>query len=201
MSDSGSLPEDEFGADDNVTDAVESLEGAGGDESLENSISDTAIAQLQTELAEANERAVRTQADMENLRRRTRRELEDERRYAASGLLQDLLPAIDNLNRAIEAAQGTDDAAGLLDGIKMVLVQLSSVLTRHQCEQIDAKGQPFDPDWHEAIGQVPSADCPPGTVVEEAVTGYRLHDRVIRASQVLVSIQPPEPPADESSEE
>lgn len=158
---------------------------ATGDEA--SSDSDLRIAQLSADLQEAQQRVLRVQADLENYRKRVRREMEDERRFAALPLLRDLLPVIDNLNRAIGSVTPDESAAGLLAGVKMVEQQLRTVLQNHHCEAINAEGEPFDPMRHEAIGQQPSAEHPHGTVLLVAQTGYRLHDRVIRPSQVIVS--------------
>lgn len=146
---------------------------------------------LRAELAQAGDRVLRLQAEMENLRNRTSREIGDVRRYASMPLLQDLLPVVDNIERAIEAAENTPDAESLVEGFKLVAQQLAAVLARHNCSAIEALGQPFDPNLHEAISQQPSAEHPAGTVILTTQTGYRLHDRVVRPSQVIVSTEPP----------
>jgi molecular chaperone GrpE len=143
--------------------------------------------QLRGQLDEAQDRVLRTQAELENYRRRVAREMEQERRYAAMPLLRDLLPVLDNVNRAIEAAEQSDGGGGLLEGFRMVASQLEDVLRRHDCVRIEALDQPFDPNFHEAITQQPSGDVPPNTVIHVAQTGYQLHDRVVRPSQVIVS--------------
>jgi molecular chaperone GrpE len=151
------------------------------------SISGNELDQLRAQVAEAQDRFVRSQAELENTRKRLRREMDEERRYAELSLLADLLPVIDNVNRAIEAAEKKADAASLLTGIKMVLQQLNGVLEKHHCHQIMAEGQPFDPAVHEAIMQQPSDEHPDSTVVAVGQTGYTLHDRVVRPAQVVVS--------------
>jgi len=143
--------------------------------------------QLRGQLDEAQDRVLRTQAELENYRRRVAREMEQERRYAAMPLLRDLLPVLDNINRAIEAAEKSDGGGGLLEGFRMVASQLEDVLGRHNCVRIEALDQPFDPNVHEAITQQPSEDHPPNTVIHETQSGYQLHDRVVRPSQVIVS--------------
>jgi molecular chaperone GrpE len=145
------------------------------------------LEQLRRQAAEAQDRYLRSQAELENTRKRLRRELDDERRYAELTLLADLLPVIDNINRAIEAAEKNADAASLLSGFKMVGQQLKQVLEKHHVKPIDAEGQPFDPAVHEAILQQPSAEHPENTVTTVAQTGYKLHDRVVRPAQVIVS--------------
>ncbi len=147
---------------------------------------------LEAELNAARQEALRACAELENYRKRVRREMDDERRYASFSLLRDLLPVVDNLTRALDAAEKSPaDAASLTAGVRMVAQELQSVLERHNCKRIVAQGQPFDTSVHAAIGQVPSLEHPAGTVVQVAVDGYQLHDRVIRPAQVLISAPPP----------
>jgi molecular chaperone GrpE len=103
----------------------------------------------------------------------------------------DLLPVLDNVGRAIEAAEKHPDAAGLLEGFKMVARQLADALARHNCTPIPALHEPFDPHRHQAILQQPSAEYPAGTVLAVAQPGYQLHDRVLRPTQVIVSADAP----------
>jgi molecular chaperone GrpE len=145
------------------------------------------LQQLRDETQEARERALRAQAELENVRKRARREIEEERRYANLPLIADLLPAVDNIERAISAAEKTTDAAGLLEGFKMVFQQLNQALAKHHCQRIEGQGEPFDPALHQAIQQVPNPELPNHTIVHVAQAGYRLHDRVVRPAQVIVS--------------
>jgi molecular chaperone GrpE len=145
------------------------------------------LEQLRSQAAEAQDRYLRSQAELENTRRRLRREMDEERRYAELSLLSDLLPVIDNIDRAVTAAEKNADAASLLAGFKMVSQQLNNVLEKHHCKPIEAEGQPFDPAVHEAIMQQPSNEHPDNTVVAVGQTGYTLHDRVVRPAQVVVS--------------
>jgi molecular chaperone GrpE len=144
-----------------------------------------------SELEVARERAIRLQAELENFRKRTHRTMEEERRYAGLPLMRDLLAVVDNLQRAIEAAEQSDHAAGLLQGVKMVAEQLTSVLAKHHCQPIEAEGAPFDPNRHEAIAQFPSDEHEPGMVTQVTQTGYELHGRVVRPSQVIVAAPRP----------
>jgi molecular chaperone GrpE len=144
---------------------------------------------LRAELEEAKDRALRMQAELENYRKRAARELQEERRYAGLPLIRDLLPVLDNMNRAVEAAEKSHDPAGLLEGLKMVAGQLEEVFQRHHCNQIEALHEPFNPHLHEAISQQPSDDHPAGTVMLVTRSGFQLHDRVVRPSQVIVSGQ------------
>lgn len=155
------------------------------------------IADLEAQLQEANQRALRSHAELENFRKRAQRELVEERRYAVVPLVRDLLPVVDNLQRAIDAtatrsvSEGqTDDSASLLSGVQMVLAQFESILKQHQCVRIETVGAPFDPNVHEAIGQEPSDEHAAGTVTRSFQAGYQLHDRTIRPAQVFVSTGP-----------
>jgi molecular chaperone GrpE len=143
--------------------------------------------QLRSKLDEANGLYLRSRAELENFRKRSRREMDGERRYAGLSVMRDLLSVLDNLQRAIEAAEKSEGASGLLEGVKMVADQLLGVLEQHNCKQIEAIGAAFDPNLHEAIGQLPSDEHPVNTVTQETRIGYQLHDRVIRPSQVFVS--------------
>ncbi len=201
-------PQDRTAADP----AVEAVEGGGeAAGTREDSgvgqadLGPSEIERLREELAQAQDRALRTQAELENYRKRVARQMEEERRYANIPLIRDLLPVWDSVGRAIEAAENAPETASLLEGFKMVAGQLESVLQQHHCQKIDALGEPFDPNLHEAIFQQPSREHPVNTVLEVTQIGFRLHDRVVRPSQVIVSaaMPPQEKPseADERSPE
>lgn len=145
-----------------------------------------------SDLSIANDRLLRLQAEMQNLRNRTSREIADERKYAALPIVQELLPVIDNIDRAIEAAEKAGEAENLLAGFRLVRQQLHTTLSRNHCEPIEAEGQVFDPNFHQAILQQPSADVPAGNVMYVAQTGYKMYDRVVRPAQVIVSAGPGE---------
>ena len=145
----------------------------------------------QAEMQQAVDRELRCRAELENYRKRAAREMAEQRRYANLPLMRDLLPVMDNLHRAIEAAEKTHDTASLLEGVKMVGQQFGSVLDKHHCTQIAALDEPFDPHLHEAVSQQPSDEHPANTVLVETQTGFQLHDRVVRPSQVVVSALPP----------
>lgn len=150
------------------------------------------VDQLQATIADLQSRLIRMQADTENFRRRIQREQDDARKYESLRLVRDLLPGLDGLNRAIGSAEQTGDMQTLLDGIKMISQQFRDILKSHAAEPIDALGKTFDPNLHEALTQVPSADCEPMTVLQVVEMGYRIHDRVVRPARVIVSCAPPE---------
>ena len=167
-----------------------SAEQAADEQATDAALGAAASAESGAQLDEANQRALRAQAELENYRKRVQREINDERRYAVLPLARDLLPVVDNLERAIEAAQKTSDSGGLLDGVKMIAGQINAILKQHQCERIETVGQVFDPNFHQAIAQEPSTEHPQGTITRSAQAGYRLHDRVIRPAHVFVSTGP-----------
>ena len=150
------------------------------------------MTELQAKIDDLQNKLLRTQAEMENFRRRTYREQEDARKFEALRLLRDILPGLDGLNRAILSAEQTGDLPNMLNGIRMVANQLRDILKSHAAEPIDALGKPFDPNLHEALTQIPSKDHEPMTVLQVVEMGYRLHDRVVRPARVIVSSAPPE---------
>lgn len=163
---------------------------AGSGDDAQSAKDSAGLDQLRHELEQANDRCLRIQAEMENYRRRVQREMQEERRYAHQAVLTDLLPVIDNIERAIEAAEQATDKAGLQEGVRMVHQLLLSMLERHHCTRVPAAGETFDPAIHEAIAQFPHAELPVGQVSHVSQQGYRLHDRVIRPAQVVVSAGP-----------
>ncbi len=134
---------------------------------------------------------MRAQAELENFRKRSQKEAEQNRLYYVVSLIRDLLPGLDNLQRAIEAAGQTGNVDELVQGVQMVAKQFENVLGQHKVVPIEAVGLPFDPNLHEAIQQIPSADHEPMTVIQEIERGYKLEERVIRPAKVIVSCAPP----------
>jgi molecular chaperone GrpE len=145
------------------------------------------IKQLQADRDNLMQKWLMAVADLDNYRRRVQKEVDQERRYAALPLARDLLPALDNLHRALEAARNGGDADRLAQGVQMVARQFDDILARHSIVPIAAAGKPFDPNLHQALQQVPAPDKPPLTVIQECERGYTLHDRVVRPSTVIVS--------------
>ena len=148
---------------------------------------------LRSENEDLRDRVLRIQAELENFRRRTQKEVVDAMKYQSLPLIRDILPGIDNLKRAIDAVEQSGDTQNLVDGIKMVSQQLNDALKAHSAEPISPEGQPFDPNLHEALSQVPSADHEPMTICQVVEVGYRIHDRIIRPAKVIVTCAPPEP--------
>ena|SRR5262245_53239806 len=131
-----------------------------------------------------------TRADFENYQKRAARDRDEERRYAVTPLARDLLPAFDNLQRALDAAKQAGDVGALSQGVAATQAQILQVFARHGIKPIEALHQPFDPNRHEAVMQQPSADHPPGTVLQVLQQGFQIHDRVLRPASVIVSTPP-----------
>ena len=148
------------------------------------------IESLQAELADAEKRVLMAHADLENFRRRNRREMQDQLRYASLGMVSEMLESVDNLNRAIESYEKDPNGEGLVEGVKLVAQQISTVLENNGCKKIEAVGQPFDPNLHQAIQMQPSDEFAANTVMMDLRSGFQLHDRVVRPSQVFVSTGP-----------
>jgi molecular chaperone GrpE len=143
---------------------------------------------LRTELAELQDRYLRLAAEMDNVRRRARLDVEDARKYGTEQLISELLPVMDNLGRALEAAEQTSDLEGLKSGVDLTRRQFADVLERNGVERIPAVGEKFDPNVHEAVSQVEPEDGQEAhQVVEELRAGYRLNDRVVRPAMVKVT--------------
>ena len=136
---------------------------------------------------------LRALADVENMRRRTEREMGTARKYGHTGFARDLVGAIDNLARAVEAAPkgeeapGAEAVDGLVTGIEMSWQEIQATMERHGIRRISPKGEKFDYNFHQAMFEMPSADLAPGTVVEVVQHGYVLHDRLLRPAMVGVS--------------
>jgi len=137
---------------------------------------------LDEELGRLRDALLRTRAEMDNLHKRTERDIEKSRKYAAESLLKDLVPVIDSLDQGIEACA---EEGG--EGLKLTRKLLLDTLTRHGLEPIDPAGQKFDPQWHEAMTVQSGTGHPADMIVQVLQRGYRLHDRVIRAARVIVS--------------
>ena len=152
------------------------------------------VSRLQKEIAEANDRLLRLQADFDNFRKRAQRERMEALQYGPQNLVKDLLSVVDNLERAIDHAQKSEggDLQSFLQGVELVKREFLGVLGNHGVAEIEASGKLFDPALHEAMAQVPVADTEPNTIVDVLQKGYQLRDRLVRASRVVVA-KAPEP--------
>jgi molecular chaperone GrpE len=143
------------------------------------------IATLETEKKDAWDKMLRAAADLENLRKRQRREVDEARLDTKMKVLKEMLPVVDNLDRALQATPADNDA--VLDGVRLVQRQFIQALERLEVVPIDAEHKPFDPNLHEAISQQESAEHPPGTVIAVLQRGYKAGDRLLRPSLVVVA--------------
>lgn len=145
-------------------------------------------AELEAEVAELKDRLLRSIADMDNVRRRAARDSEDARKFGNERLLRDLLPILDNLELALNAAEQASDLQALKQGVELTHRLLHDTLGRHGLVKLEALGQPFDPNQHEAMAQVAAEDGQePNQVIEELRPGYQLNERVLRPSLVKVT--------------
>lgn len=149
----------------------------------------------EVELARLRERLLRTAADFDNYRKRTRRDITDAERRVQENLLQALVPPFDNLERAAQHAESAQDVKALAEGLKMVLRQFEDALATVGIQRISSLGKPFDPSEHEAVQHVQTNDVPPGAVYQELRAGYRWQDRLIRPALVVVAKAPAGEPA------
>ncbi|MBE9486274.1 MAG: nucleotide exchange factor GrpE [Chloroflexi bacterium] len=176
-------------------------EGAAEEElSLEDQLR-AEVEQVQAEVQIHQEQYLRTLADMENLRKRTQREKEELAKYANENILREILPVIDNLERAVEHAEQAENSEGLLEGVQMTLEQFGQVLTRFGVERVESLGQPFDPALHQAMGQLETDEYPANTVARQMQKGYQLNERLLRPAMVMVAKEAtvPKPEDDEST--
>jgi len=145
------------------------------------------LAATQEEIASLKDRLLRAHAEMDNLRKRTAREIEDARKFAIEKFSAALLEVVDNLERALAVEEGNE--AALREGVKLTFDSWHGMMERFELKRVDAIGEKFDPHLHEALSQMPSEE-PEGTVIAQHVAGYTLHGRLIRPARVLVSSGP-----------
>lgn len=146
------------------------------------------LEKLQAEVLEHQQRTLRVQADFDNFRRRTQKEKEDLGKYASSKLITELLPVIDNFERALQASEENPEFESFSKGVSMIFRQLESVLATEGLTAMKSVGEPFNPEYHQAIMQVESDEYEEGIVVEEVQKGYMLKDKVLRPAMVKVSM-------------
>ena len=193
-------PEEAAAAADAAADmAAEAAEAAEADEQAE---ADAAAEDVQVEIdaagkadaeiADLKDKLLRALADIENLRRRSQKEREDALKYASANFARDMLSVADNLRRAIESIpeEGDPDGAalvGFIEGIALTEKDLLSALERHKITKIEPMGEKFDPQFHEALFEIPTNDAASGTVMQVMETGYTIHDRLLRPAKVGIA--------------
>ena len=144
--------------------------------------------ELQEQVSKANDQVLRVQAEMQNVRRRVERDVENAHKYALDKFTTELLPVVDNLERALSTIDAADDAQkAVATGLELTLKSFFDVLGRFKIDVVDPAGQPFDADLHQAVSMVPNPDLEPNTVMDVFQKGYTLNGRLVRPAMVVVS--------------
>ena len=166
------------------------LDNGAAEAAPENAL-DVRIAKLQSDIERLNDRTLRAQADAQNVKRRAEQEMEKARKYALERFAGELLPVVDNLERALEAASGDDEAIKpIAEGVELTLKSFQDVLRKFQVEPVDPVGEPFDPQRHQAMSLIDNPDAEPNTVLAVMQKGYTLNERLLRPAMVVVSKAP-----------
>lgn len=149
------------------------------------------VARLQEELQQAKDNALRAAAEAQNIRRRAEQDVEKAHKFGQEKIVSDMLVVADNLERALASVEGADEQfKAVTEGLELTLKSLIDGLKRHQVAQIDPKGEPFDPQFHQAMTMVPNPDVEPNTVLDVFQKGYTLHGRLVRPAMVVVAKAP-----------
>lgn len=156
---------------------------------------------VEKEKAEIMDRLVRASADFDNYKKRMERQWADFKKYAHETLVKELLSAVDNLERALEAAEESSEDNGLVKGVNITLSEITKILEQFGVTPISSKGEKFDPNYHQAISTEQRTDTEENTVVQECQKGYMLHDRLLRPAMVVVSVAPEEKSRTDSDEQ
>ena len=156
--------------------------------------------EMSTQVSQERERALRAAADLDNARKRAQREREEVVRFGLERVLKDLLPVIDNLDRALDLGERTGKWDGLAEGVRMTRKLLEDTLAKQGLKAFSARGQPFDPHLHEAMGHEERQDLPANSVSTEMLRGFTLYDRLVRPALVMVARPPASGPSAEASD-
>ena len=182
---------------DDVDAGAAEAEEAAADEAVDDQ--ETRITELEEEVADLKDRLLRAAAETENIRKRSLKDVEDARKFATRQFSGDVLAVADNLARALEyvtdEVRADDGSKGLIEGVEMTLKEFASILERHGIRPVEAMGAPFDPNLHQAMFEVESADVAAGHVMQVMRVGYTMHDRLLRPAMVGVA----KAPADDQS--
>ena len=170
-------------------DETGATESGGADAARDEEAADPA-ADLQAKVDENWDRYVRTAAELENVRKRAQRDVENAHRFALESFSKELLAVVDSLEMGLEAAESAD-AAALRDGSAATCKLLKSTMGRFGLDELDPEGEPFDPEYHEAMSMMPSADVEPGSVLTVIQKGYTLNGRLLRPARVIVAAEAP----------
>lgn len=189
----GAKPVEEEGAEASAASPVEEPEVAATPDTGDKETGELLrkLDEATAEVTAQKERYLRTVADLENYRRRALREKEEARRQANCGLVEDLLPVLDNFRLGLKSAEMHEGGAAFAEGFRMILTQMEAALTQNGLEEIKPEQEAFDPNYHEAVGHVPHDSIEDGHIVEVHRIGYRLHERLLRPAAVVISNGPP----------
>lgn len=161
---------------------------------------EAAMAALEEEIAQYREQALRAQAEMQNVRRRAEIDVEKAHKFALEKFVRELLPVVDSLEKTVENSTGDSDLlVRIREGAEMTLSMMMNTLGKFGVKQLDPMGEPFDPQVHEAMSMVPSADAEPNTVVGVMQKGYTLNERLVRPAMVMISKADDKPIVDEKA--
>lgn len=180
---SGTDDESPDGGDGNEVESEQESE----QESEEESEQESELEQSRSEAAEYKDRMARLQAEMDNLRKRTARDIQNAHKFALESFAKELLSVADSMDLGMKAAGDTDDVSSIIEGMELTSKQLFGVLEKFNIEVMDAQGVRFDPEQHEAMTMVPNPDMEPNTVMDVIQKGYTLNDRLLRPARVIVS--------------
>ncbi|MCB9595545.1 MAG: nucleotide exchange factor GrpE [Sandaracinaceae bacterium] len=175
-----------------------------GDESVDPTatVEDAAISPLtvlEEERDKLKDQLLRTAADFDNFRKRSRKDIEQAERRGREAILREVLPVIDNLERAVAATADATDIKAVRDGVEMVLRLFEDTANRIDLKRLDSVGERFDPNLHDAFQQIETADQAPGTILQEYQSGYMLGDKLLRPAMVVVARKPPDPPKEQAA--
>ncbi|MBF0451703.1 MAG: nucleotide exchange factor GrpE [Candidatus Magnetomorum sp.] len=148
---------------------------------------ETALKKKQKEVDNIQDRLLRLSAEFENFKKRNRREMSDFKKFASEILIKDLLPVVDNLDRALETTNVDDTCKAIFEGVSMTRDEMLKIFSKYGVQSIEAIEKPFDPAFHQAVGQEASDECPENTILKEYQKGYTMHGRLLRPSMVVVS--------------
>ena len=180
----GVAADHQLSEDEHVEEVAESDERAGPDEE-ESELSE--LEQAQARVAEVRDRMARLQAEMENLRKRTARDVENAHKFALESFSRELLTVADSMDLGLNAARETEEVASILEGMELTRKQMLGVMEKFNVEIMDAQGVRFDPEQHEAMTMVPNPEMEPNTVMDVIQKGYTLNGRLLRPARVIVS--------------
>ena len=165
-------------------------EGTNGGDGLDAAAQQAALESAKEEIDQLKDQALRSQAEVENIRRRAARDVESARKFALERFAKDLLPALDGLQKSAESAAAATDVKAVADGVALSLKLLLDTLKKNGVEQVDPLGEPFDPARSEAMAMVENPDAEPNSVMEVMQRGYLLNGRLLRAAKVIVAKAP-----------